>query len=207
MLSIFKFDSPRIPSLDGYRGFALLMILVFHYVNNQIILTENPSFFIIQLSKITSFTGTALDLFFILSGFLIGSILLKNKRSSTYFRVFYLRRLLRIVPVFFLLLLTYAGLRQLNIYDPDGFLFANELPIWTYFSFIQNYVMAFSDTYGARVLTPTWSLAMEEQFYLILPTMVFFVRRKLLPYIFVLLIVAAPIFFTREWILYFGAFY
>lgn len=194
MPSIFKFNSTRIPELDGIRGFALLLIIVFHYVNNQIILTENPSNFIIHLSKITSFTGTVLDLFFILSGYLIGSILLKNKRRKNYFRVFYMRRILRIIPIFFLLLFVYLGLERLNINDPDGFLFANQLPIWTYFAFVQNYMMAIYNTYGARILTPTWSLGVEEQFYILLPAAIFFIRKRFLPYLFVILIVAAPIF-------------
>lgn len=194
MSSIFKFSTPRVAELDGLRGFALLLIIVFHYGNNQIILTENPSSFVVQFSKLSSFTGTSLDLFFVLSGYLIGNILLKNKKSKNYFRTFYIRRFLRIIPPVFLLLLTYELIKKLEIDDPEGFLFANEIPLWTYFAFVQNYAMALSDSYGARILTPTWSLGVEEQFYAILPAIVFFIRKRSLPYIFIMLIVLAPVF-------------
>lgn len=194
MSSIFKFKSNRILELDGLRGFALLMVLTYHLINNQILLTRDPSFFEIALRKSTYFTWSALDLFFVISGYLIANILIGNRNSSKYFKVFYFRRILRILPLFYLLLVCYVILKQTNINDPEGFLFANELPLWSYFAYIQNYMMAFHDTYGPKIITPTWSLGVDEQFYVVLPTVIFLFKKKWIPYLVIPLIIAAPIF-------------
>jgi peptidoglycan/LPS O-acetylase OafA/YrhL len=194
MASIFKSTANRIPELDGIRGLALIMVLIYHLINNQILLTDNPSQFEIIIRKLSYFTWSALDLFFVLSGYLIAKVLIENKSSENYFRTFYIRRILRIMPLFYLLLLCYYILRTTGIADPEGFLFNNELPLWSYFVYIQNYMMAYSGTYGAKILTPTWSLGLDEQFYLLLPAILYFFKKEWIPYAVVPLIIAAPIF-------------
>ncbi len=194
MSNIFKYNSTRIPELDGIRGIALLMVLIYHLINNQLLLTPNPSLFVIAIRKATFFTWSALDLFFVLSGYLIAKILIENRGSKRFFYVFYFRRVIRIMPLFYILLVCYVLLKQTGINDPEGFLFANELPLWSYFIYIQNYMMAFSGTYGARILTPTWSLGIDEQFYLLLPFIIYFFKKKWIPYLVIPLIIAAPIF-------------
>ena len=199
--NLLKLYKSRIPELDGIRGLAVIMVLIFHYINNQLGQTELESSFAIGLRTVTGFFWSGVDLFFILSGYLIGTILLKNKGSKNYFKAFYIRRFLRIVPVFYVLLFAYMLIRELQVPDPGNFLFINELPLFPFFLFIQNYVQAANDTFGPSPLGPTWSLAVEEQFYLILPTLIFFVRKKWLPYIIVPCILAAPVFryFAESW--------
>ncbi len=193
MSSIYKFTSNRIPELDGIRGIALLMVLTYHFINNQLLLAEDPSALAIFIRKATFFTWSALDLFFVLSGFLIGKILIEHQKTKQLFFVFYFRRILRILPLFYLLLFCYVLLRYSGINDPEGFLFGNELPLWSYFVYVQNYMMVFSGTYGPRILTPTWSLGVDEQFYLILPFIIFLFKKKWLPYLLLPLIIAAPV--------------
>lgn len=199
--NLLKIYKSRIPELDGIRGLAVIMVLLFHLINNQMGQSHIEAFHWKALQNITSFFWSGVDLFFILSGFLIGSILLKHRESNNYFKAFYIRRFLRIVPVFYLLLVIYILMRKLNIPDPGNFLYLNELPLLPFFLFIQNYVQAHFDTFGPGPLGPTWSLAVEEQFYLVLPTLIFFLRKKWLPYVVIPLIISAPIFrfFAETW--------
>jgi peptidoglycan/LPS O-acetylase OafA/YrhL len=125
------------------------------------------------------------DLFFVLSGYLIGGIILDHRRATNFVKVFYLRRTLRIVPIYYVLLVCYVvasicGLpEKLPAMKP---LFGPGPPVWTYFTFTQNFVMAHNGGFGPMGLGVTWSLAVEEQFYLALPLVVFLVPRdRLLP--------------------------
>jgi peptidoglycan/LPS O-acetylase OafA/YrhL len=199
--NLFKLYTARIPELDGLRGIAVVMVLIFHYINNQLSPLDLESGILSTLKVTTSFFWSGVDLFFILSGFLIGSILLKYKGQKNYFKTFYIRRFLRIVPVFYLLLICYILLREINIPDPGNFLFRDELPLFPFFLFLQNYVQAAYDTFGPVPLGPTWSLAVEEQFYLILPSIIFFTPKKWLPFIVLPCILAAPFFryFAETW--------
>ena len=176
MKNIFTYYKSRIPELDGIRGLAVILVLFFHYGNNQLIFMTDPHAVVNVFTKITSFFRSGVDLFFILSGFLIGAILLKNKASKSYFKTFYIRRFLRIFPLFYLLL------KAIDFPDPGNFLFKDELNIGYYFLFIQNYMMAASNTFAAQALTPNWSLAVEEQFYLFLPTLLLFYAKKMVPF-------------------------
>src|SRR5262249_39067117 len=136
------------------------------------------------------------DLFFVLSGFLLGGILLEHRESQEYFKTFYVRRACRILPVYYLLVIAFAMVSPLfNGTRNDGFihLFNNPMPLWSYFTFTQNFAMMSVSDFGAPALSATWSLAVEEQFYLFLPLMIRFVPRGALPGALLLLIVAAPI--------------
>jgi len=126
------------------------------------------------------------DLFFVLSGFLIGGILMDHVRSPRLFRVFYLRRAFRILPAYWLLLLAFALVRQVDarlrfgllayLYDP------NPLPALRYLLFVQNFVMASEKSIDPVWLVVTWSLAIEEQFYLVIPWLIRFFSRYLVPF-------------------------
>ena len=98
--------SERIKELDGLRGVAILLVVSFHYINNQLINT--PGIVAKSLFTLTSFGWVGVDLFFILSGFLIGSILIKEKGKPNYFSTFYIRRIVRIIPNYYLLLGVFA---------------------------------------------------------------------------------------------------
>ena len=86
--------SGRIPELDGLRGIAIGMVLVYHYFYLTIVTRTHSAFYYSLVPLRTLWTGV--DLFFVLSGFLIGGILLRARKSRNYFQVFYLRRFLRI---------------------------------------------------------------------------------------------------------------
>ncbi len=135
-------------------------------------------------------------MFFVLSGFLIGGILLDARNSPNYFSTYYIRRFCRILPVYFLFL-SLVGIAFLVVYRPMGarldWAFAGKLPWYSYLTFTQNFWMAKGNTFGSPISSITWSLAVEEQFYLVLPIIIRFVRRSALPYVFLAGIVIAPI--------------
>jgi peptidoglycan/LPS O-acetylase OafA/YrhL len=183
----------RIPELDGIRGIAIAMVLVYHYF--LLPLHSQPG----TLSSYIQGTGrlawSGVDLFFVLSGFLIGGILLDARDSSNYFRVFYARRFFRIVPMYTLILVGAFLLSRLESVGIAGrFAFMNEgkLPWLPYVAFLQNFWMAAKDTLGYSSLTVTWSLAVEEQFYLTLPILVRLLSPRHLVAVLVGGILAAP---------------
>jgi peptidoglycan/LPS O-acetylase OafA/YrhL len=140
----------RVPQLDGLRGIAISLVLLFHYDGLDLEV----------LRPIASRGWIGVDLFFVMSGFLIGGIIIDNKDSQNLFRVFYIRRFLRIFPLYYLLLISVLVLP----WPHDG--------IGFYFLYIQNNLIALTGEFGIPWLQPTWSLAIEEQFYLLLPAFV-----------------------------------
>src|SRR5919199_6536333 len=168
---------PRYPELDGLRGIAILMVVAYHY----------------NLAPFLS----GVDLFFVLSGFLLGGILLDKHEAPNYFKAFYARRFCRTLPLYFLCLLVFLILLPLTLAwlfgDPFEMLLGDPLPLWSYFTFTHNFAMTQLGGWGTLWLGHTWSLAVEEQFYLFLP---FFIRsfsREKLPYLLVGLILSAPL--------------
>src|SRR5579872_4829426 len=94
----------RMPALDGLRVFAILQVVSIHYFYNP------TATFPAGLHFVQSFFAmgwTGVDLFFVLSGFLIGGILLDVRASPNYFKTFYLRRFYRIIPVYYLWIALY----------------------------------------------------------------------------------------------------
>jgi peptidoglycan/LPS O-acetylase OafA/YrhL len=156
----------RIPELDGFRAIAVWMVLVFHLTwgwplpNGALDALPAPLLFIIAKGWL------GVDLFFVLSGLLITGILLDSKEKPHYFRTFYGRRFLRIIPLYFAVIaVCFAAYRQ-----PAGYFVLS-------FCFLANFASAF------RVATPHgpgvfWSLAVEEHFYLAWPLMVRFLSRR-----------------------------
>jgi peptidoglycan/LPS O-acetylase OafA/YrhL len=163
----------RIPELDGLRGAAIGMILVHHYI---LIPFQPP--LATPLAYLLAFgrlSWSGVDLFFVLSGFLIGGILLDARDSANYFRVFYTRRFFRIVPIYAVCLAVAFSLGSLaNLSFPGRFAWMSkdQLPWLPQLLFLQNFWMAQSTNWGAFTLAVTWSLAIEEQFYLTLPALV-----------------------------------
>jgi peptidoglycan/LPS O-acetylase OafA/YrhL len=183
----------RISQLDGVRGIAILLVLVWHYFNCQIV--YQPKSFLSYCRDATSLTWSGVDLFFVLSGFLIGGILLDQRNTSNYFRVFYLRRVCRILPLYFLVLAVFVALSATSIATSPSFqwLFHDPCPLWSYATFTQNICMGARGGWGPFWLNITWSLAVEEQFYLFVPLLIYFLRRRILFPVLILLILAAPI--------------
>jgi peptidoglycan/LPS O-acetylase OafA/YrhL len=192
--------SSRIPALDGLRGLAIFLVVFHHYACfSHFKSSQNWLAYVIQTIFPLSWTGV--DLFFVLSGFLIGGILMDYRDTENYFRTFYIRRICRIVPLYFLWLVLFATLPWLLSAGCHqgwyNWLFAKDfskVPMWSYTVFLQN--MFFSRTFlaGSYWVVVTWSLAVEEQFYLLLPAVIWFVPVRKLPYVLALLILFAPVF-------------
>jgi len=175
----------RLPELDGIRGCAIMLVLVWHYVQNQ--LYPEPGSRLAYFKQAIGFTWSGVDLFFVLSGFLIAGILIDQRRAPHYFRTFYVRRVCRIMPLYFLnlaifLLVLSSSLAHKVVLAP---LFGgDDVPLWSYFTFTQNIFMGITNSAGPGWLAVTWSLAVEEQFYLFLPFIIWYVPRARLPWVF-----------------------
>lgn len=157
----------RLPALDGLRGIAILAVFFYHYAAG--LADRAPSGALHALGMIFAFGWSGVDLFFVLSGFLITGILYDTQGDPRYYRNFYGRRVLRIFPPFYLLALIYllltpfvgAHWRLIHI----SYLLYLGFP----FALIWPSLMQISPL----VLTAhLWSLCAEEQFYLIWPWMV-----------------------------------
>ncbi len=182
----------RIPELDGLRGIAILLVVSFHYLNNQLV--DNTDKLSKVISKVTSFGWVGVDLFFVLSGFLIGSVLITNRNSPNYFKTFFTRRSVRIIPNYFLLLLVFVIIWSIPYFNRNYFLAEHEIiPTWSYFLMVHNFFMSHYDSFGNRALSVTWSIAIEEQFYILFPFIVYFLKRKWLPFALITFIISAII--------------
>lgn len=156
-------------NLDGTRGIAALMVLVFHFFYYK------DSSYLINIDfyqKITEFLQHGVSLFFVLSGFVITRILINTRNESNYFKTFYRRRVLRILPLYYLYLFSVYFLMPI-ILGTQFVGFKLQLP---YYLYLQNIV----DLLGIEASGPGhyWSLAVEEHFYLIWPLVIFLVQPK-----------------------------
>lgn len=162
-------EEARFPALDGLRGFAALAVIACHYQPHP----AEPAGAAQKLWAAVVDSGwCGVDLFFVLSGFLITGVLLKARGSDRYFSSFYARRALRIFPLYYGLCLVslvivpaVAGPAEPRP-GPDG----GGRTIW-YWVFLQNFV-GILDVAHNRTLSVTWSLAVEEHFYLVWPLLV-----------------------------------
>jgi len=184
----------RILELDGLRGLAILLVILAHFVFGYALDVFEPGTLPSYLISCLRLTGTGVDLFFVLSGFLIAGILFRNKNTSNYYQVFYIRRFFRIVPLYAVLCLAY--LICVHFFSNRfTYLIGDPVP-WPYLStFTQNIQMAFSEG-DSPFIGVTWSLAVEEQFYLFFPLIVFMLPTKRLPAILFMLVIAAIVFRT-----------
>ncbi len=141
-------------------------------------------------------------MFFVLSGFLIGGILHDAKDSQSYYRTFYSRRIYRIFPLYFTWIaffvagLYFAGPRSVS--SLRG-IFNRDIPVWSYLLFLQNFSMASKATFGPAWMGVTWSLAVEEQFYLLLPLLVRNLSYRGITMVVMASIVGAPVVRSILW--------
>ncbi len=163
-------DCNRIRELDGLRGVAIAMVVIYHLFQSTLEVPPGSALAYLQAAARLSWTGV--DLFFVLSGFLIGGILLDSRASTNYYSVFYKRRFFRIIPLYLVTLLVAPVLLTFGL-GPAGnhamSLTQDAAPWYGYLTFTQNFWMTHLGTLGANGLGMTWSLAVEEQFYLTLP--------------------------------------
>jgi peptidoglycan/LPS O-acetylase OafA/YrhL len=155
---------PRhMPQLDSLRAFAVAGVMFLHFIGHLQIL------------------GQGVELFFVLSGFLITDILLRGAPTVEFVGSFYIRRALRLFPLYYLAIAIVV-------------VFSQEMrDAWRFYAFYgANLWVVENQRWG--VATHFWSLAVEEQFYLIWPLVVLWTPRRMLVYICGVLIVVAPLF-------------
>ena len=145
----------HIRQLDGIRGLAILLVALSHYAEGM-----NAS----AAARVLQSGWIGVDLFFVLSGYLITGILLDSRESASYFRNFYARRVLRIAPVYYAALALYFGVLQRF----DGM--PHTHPLW--FLLYGTNVLVAASGWPTQWLGHFWSLAVEEQFYLVWPWLV-----------------------------------
>lgn len=171
----------HLPVLDGLRGVAILMVLCFHLTQ---VLTLTPASARIDraIHAILAQGWMGVDLFFVLSGLLITGILIDAKGSPHYFRNFYMRRILRIFPLYYAVIAFYLIVFPRiapSVSAHYGYVYGKPILYWLYAS---NHAIAQGLSDGGHgflgVLAPTWSLAVEEQFYLCWPLVVYFLSRR-----------------------------
>lgn len=164
--------SGHIPVLDGIRGLAILLVLVAHF-NDEAIFKEYFPLIGPVATKLALTGLMGVDLFFILSGFLITGILLKTKDSERYFLNFYARRVLRIFPLYYCVLLVIFWVLPacIKLDAAAQYLNSHQWWLWTYLSnFPGHPSWDSSENYH---LGHFWSLAVEEHFYLVWPFIVY----------------------------------
>lgn len=164
------------PCLAGIRGYGFLLVFWVHYlVPNE--LTPGHPLRIKALTAISSLGLFAVPSFFVLSGYLIGGILYHTRHREGYFKVFYTRRILRIFPVFYLTLTAIGIMYLIHGIPLDRY-------FWSHFFYIHNLLPGYHEHVrrGSIGMIHFWSLAVEEQFYLIWPLVVWLFpdRRKLI---------------------------
>jgi len=157
MTSGKRITSGRIRELDAVRGLAAILVVLYHLWSYKFY-----------------FGWAAVDLFFVLSGFLITSIILKNCGGKGFLLPFYSRRGLRIWPIYYLAIL---ALILVNRFLPSPYHLREGLPY--YLTYTQNlWLYAFKAGPNLRPLAHTWTLAVEEQFYVFWPLLIWLFGRR-----------------------------
>jgi peptidoglycan/LPS O-acetylase OafA/YrhL len=186
---IRRIVSGHMPALDGLRGIAILLVLLVHLSWAPMVLAGLPGEFLLTFT-LSGWTGVWL--FFVLSGFLITGILLDSKEADNYFSSFYMRRALRILPLSYAALLVgfilCPLLGELGVpFLPRKFSSA-QLWYWLYagnWAWLRGQMVGYFEHF--------WSLAVEEQFYLVWPWVVLMTSRRTLGKICIVLALVAPI--------------
>ena len=147
--------------MDGIRGVAILLVVFFH----------NFGF-----TNYFYFGWLGVDLFFVLSGFLITEILLKTVGNKNYLKNFYLKRALRIFPLYYLVLIISIFIlpKIPSLRDNLSYYVENQIWLWTY---LQNWLFIIKTPESTNFLVHLWSLGVEEQFYVIWPYIILWIRK------------------------------
>jgi peptidoglycan/LPS O-acetylase OafA/YrhL len=151
----------RIKALDGLRGLAVLLVVVSH-------LFARPNHGI----ELFDVGWLGVEIFFVLSGFLIGSIILKEHDEPGFVLRFYARRAARILPAYWMMLLFSFLIVTPLVHDEKAY------PPVIYLTFAQNIVTAFKTHRDVFWTQPLWTLGIEEQFYLVTPLVLMLTPRR-----------------------------
>jgi peptidoglycan/LPS O-acetylase OafA/YrhL len=186
----------HIPELDGLRGLSILLVIYYHGFRYQGTNSLGQ-----VADRLAHLGWCGVDVFFVLSGFLITGILLNTRTEPNYWWNFLIRRGLRIFPLYYAVLtaVLIAGwsISRWGIAVEDPALQALN-QIWINYLYLTNFAMAISGD-NSVPLDIAWSLAIEEQFYLVFPALVFFLRLRTLTTILFVVLVAAPVFRALVW--------
>jgi peptidoglycan/LPS O-acetylase OafA/YrhL len=175
----------RIDALDGMRGLMTIFVLVSHYFAEI-----DGGLMVLAVGWI------AVDVFFALSGFLVGRLIIDKGDRANFLRVFFIRRVCRTFPIYFVCVLgAYALIAPQSAAWSD---MGKALPFWSYLTFSQNIFFATQTSIGVHWLSPTWTMAVEEQFYLVAPALILLTPRRLLPWMLGLIALGAVLF--RFWV-------
>lgn len=153
VLGFEQMADSRLSALDGLRALAIIPVMLHHSPAMRAAVPEFQS------------GWAGVDLFFVLSGYLITGILVRSKSKPGYYKNFYARRALRIWPIYYLFLLVIIFVVP-RLAKPSPAQWPVEFAPWFYFVFLQNLFLNFN---FIPFLAPTWSLVVEEQFYLVWP--------------------------------------
>jgi peptidoglycan/LPS O-acetylase OafA/YrhL len=174
----------RVAELDGIRGIAILLVLASHFG-----VPACPPGIVWDT---LGFGWVGVDLFFVLSGFLITGILLDSKGRPNYFQRFYLRRVFRILPIYYLFVISFFHVIPLIAHATgrlDTFLYGRGDEGW-YWMYLFNWRDAVQQNGHLRHL---WSLAIEEQFYIVWPVIVYLAPTRILKHFCIGLAVVSPV--------------
>jgi peptidoglycan/LPS O-acetylase OafA/YrhL len=183
----------HMPVLDGIRGTAILAVLLFHFVAPE----NREGLVNAAVSWVFSYGALGVDLFFVLSGFLITGILYDSRTDGHYFRNFYMRRLLRIFPLYYgVLVIIFLVLPLIPESRGTELTGLKEHQAWAWL-YAVNIYLAIHDGWVLSYIEHFWSLAVEEQFYLIWPLAVWLLAAKPRAFLTFSFIVAAASFVGR----------
>src|SRR5882757_6155467 len=164
----------HLPALDGVRGLAVLMVLVFHFVGNTLPTTGVER----AIVGVTNYGSYGVELFFVLSGFLITGILYDAHNKPHYFRNFYMRRLLRIFPLYYgVLALVFFVAPLISLLRGPALDYLVDRQAWAWLYAVNIYIAKDGD-WSFSYLEHFWSLAIEEHFYLFWPLVIFLLARR-----------------------------
>jgi peptidoglycan/LPS O-acetylase OafA/YrhL len=196
--TVAKPRATRIPELDGLRGVAIILVIVYHYFYHDPGPNHHPVGLLANIyaysERYFGLGWSGVDLFFVLSGFLIGGILLDVRNSPRYFRTFYLRRLHRIVPAYY----AWIGLFLVAMIFASHILSVKQL--MALILFLQNFRPWYFHPIAESWFVPAWSLAVEEQFYLVAPLLIWKLSERRLYKLLSGVILLAPV--LRVWVHY-----
>ena len=165
----------HVPALDGLRGLAIVMVLFVHFIGDA-----TPHNRIERaIVKLANYGIWGVDLFFVLSGFLITGILYDAKGATHYFRDFYVRRTLRIFPLYYATLTILFLVRPALHLSPAGLDSAARHQTWLWF-YGTNIYVSIHRAWALPYVSHFWSLAVEEHFYLVWPVVVLALRGRAL---------------------------
>jgi len=151
------------------------MVLVWHFIGEVFTPNLGITSRIVYGALILGRTGV--DLFFVLSGFLIIGILIDRRQSPNLLQVFYIRRIARIIPPYILLI---ALFWTITSFARPGVYFNSSIPLAYYLTFTQNWWMSINNDWGPGASSVTWSVSIEEQFYMFFPFVVLLTPPRLL---------------------------